>query len=192
MCSPFLRHSPIDEWGNKDGAFLLHQDVSVPLTRRSALLTAAGWPLLVAAGRKNATIDLDGRRISIDYDALTLGTARFGRTLAPFGKVWRFGEEAPRITVNAYTLTVLFELLPGSYSLFAIPHPDHWTLIPSTATSGRVYNPSKDVGRFDVPVKTLPAPIRQLTFTLTRQVSNVARLNISIDQALVSTDLKVL
>jgi hypothetical protein len=142
--------------------------------------------------RANAAIDLGGRKISIDYDPVALNGRQLGKALAPFGKVWRLGAQAPVITVNAYTLTVMFELLPGTYRLFVIPHPDKWTLIPSTATSGSVYEPSKDVGRFDVPVKPLSEPVQQLTIALARQASNVARLSMSIGRASVSTDLKML
>lgn len=150
-------------------------------------------PILGAeTSRTNAAIDLDGRKISIEYDPVALNGRQFGKTIAPFGKMWRFGSEAPILTVNAYTLTVLFELLPGSYRLFVIPHPDRWTLIPSTSTAGNVYEASKDVGRFDVPVKPLSNPVEQLTVALTRQASNVARLGISIGHTSVSTDLKLL
>lgn len=162
------------------------------MTRRSALFLAAASPLLAADARHKIEIDLDGRKISIEYEAVQLAGRRFGRTLAPYGKIWRFGSEAPRVTVTAYTLTVLFELLPGTYPLFVIPHPDKWILIPSTANDGKTYSPSKDVGRLDVPVKKLDEPVQQLTFALTRQASNVARLNISIDRAAISTELKVL
>ncbi len=163
------------------------------MTRRSALLLAASSPLFSAATeREKAAIDLDGRKISIEYERVRLEGRRFGRTLAPYGKVWRFGSEAPSITVTAYTLTVLFELLPSTYRLFVIPHPEKWILIPSTATDGKTYVPSKDVGRLELPVRKLAQPVQQLTFGLARQASNVARLSIEIDRASVSTDLKML
>jgi Protein of unknown function (DUF2911) len=167
--------------------------VSSQFSRRSLFWTAfAASALSAQLERAKAAIDLDGRKISIDYDPVPLNGKQYGKTLAPFGRVWRLGSEAPVIAVNAYTLTVMFELLPGAYRLFVIPHPDKWTLIPSTATSGNVYEPSKDVGRFDVPVKPLSEPVQQLTIALARQASNVARLSISIGRALVSTDLKML
>ena len=167
--------------------------MSAHITRRAALLLAAASPLLAgAAERRTAEIDLDGRKISIQYDAIRLNGRRFGRNLAPYGKVWRFGSEAPRITVTAYTLTALFELLPGSYSLFVVPHPDKWTLMPSTATDGKTYSPSKNIGRLELPVQKLSEPVQQLTFAFTRQASNVTQLRISIDRASVSTELKVL
>lgn len=167
--------------------------MKVQISRRYLLSTIAAAPVFAAEpGRLKAEINLDGREISISYDAVQLGGRQFGKTLAPFGKIWRLGSEAPVITVNAYTLTVMFELLPGAYRLFAIPHPDKWTLIPSTASNGKLYEPSKDVGRFDVPMKPLKEPARQLTIALAREASNVARLNIAIDRASVSTDLKML
>lgn len=167
--------------------------MSSQISRRSLFWTPfAASALFSQPARANAAIDLGGRKISINYDRIPLNGRQLGKTLAPFGKVWRLGAEAPIITVNAYTLTVMFELLPGSYRLFVIPHPNRWTLIPSTATSGSIYEPSADVGRFDVPVKPLSEPAQHLTIALARQASNVARLSMSIGRASVSTDLKML
>jgi hypothetical protein len=166
--------------------------VSAQMTRRCLLSLAASAAICPAQARTKTEIDLDGRKISIEYDAVRLNGRQFGKTLAPFGRVWRFGSEAPTITVTAYTLTIMFELLPGTYRLFAIPQPEKWTIIPSTATNGKTYDPSKDVGRFDVPVKPLSKPVEQLTMALTRQASNVARLSILIGRASIFTELKVL
>lgn len=162
------------------------------MTRRCLLSLAASAVVCPAEARTKTEIDLEGRKISVEYDVVLLNGRQFGRTLAPFGKIWRFGSEAPTITVTAYTLTVMFELLPGAYRLFAIPQREQWTLIPSTATSGKTYETSQDVGRFDVPVKRLSKPVDQLTMALTREASNVARLTISIDHASISTELKML
>ena len=171
--------------------------MTLGITRRTALLGSAAAALgavpQISGEARKAEINLNGRTISIDYTGVRTDGRTFGKTLAPFGKVWAFGSGAPpRITVNAYTLTELFELLPGAYSLYVIPRPDKWTLIPNTGKGAKGYDPSKDVGHLDLPVKPLRAPVQELTFTLAREASNVTRLSISFASASVSTVLKVL
>ncbi|MBV8549895.1 MAG: DUF2911 domain-containing protein [Acidobacteriaceae bacterium] len=177
----------------------LKGEVKLGITRRTALLWwgaisfAASTPQAPGTTTRRAEINLDGRTISIDYTALSLSGRRFGRTIAPFGKVWAFGPGTPpQLTVNAYTLTELFELLPGTYSLYVIPYPDTWLLLPNQGKKGDHYHQAKDVGRLRLPVKPLPSAGDQLRFALTCLAANIARLDISFAGASVSTTLKVM
>ncbi len=117
--------------------------------------------------------------------------------MAPYGKVWRLGaDEATKITVSAYTLFPTgLEMLPGSYSLFAIPNPDKWTLIVNKVADqwgAFKYDQSQDLGRLDLPVRTATPPIEEFTITLEKLETNLARLRMAWDTAVVSTSLKVL
>lgn len=146
---------------------------------------------------ETASIDLDGKKISITYGRPSLKGRHVGEEVAPNGKVWRLGaDEATKITVTANTVVsgASFELLPGSYSLFAIPGPDKWTLIVNKVADqwgAFKYDQSQDLGRVDLPVKQLASPVEEFTIKLDKEGSNTARLTLEWDKASVSTTLKV-
>jgi hypothetical protein len=177
------------------------------MTRRSAILFTAFSSLVASAAARQGgnrasphetvSIDLNGRKITISYGRPYLKGRHLGDPMAPYGQVWRLGaDEATKVTVTAYTIIPKgFELLPGSYALFAILQPDHWTMIVNKDADqwgAFSYNSKDDVGRFDLPVKHLSQPVEQFTITLDKAASNVARATFAWDRASVSTDLKVL
>lgn len=176
------------------------------MTRRFAIMLSAAAPLTAYSALQNqdkrasphetVSVDLDGKKITIAYGRPYLKGREVGKEVAPYGEVWRLGaDEATKITVTAYTtITNAFELLPGSYSLFAIPRPDKWTVIVNKVADqwgAFNYKQSEDLGRFDLDVKALSTPVEQFTITLKKQSSNVAELTLAWGKASVSTTLKV-
>ena len=175
------------------------------MTRRAALslpvlLSASGLALAFQGSRnrvsphETVSIDLDGKKIEISYGRPSL-KGRDIRTLAPYGQVWRLGaDEATKLTVSAKaTLGGTVSLAPGSYSLFAIPGPAKWTLIVNkTANQWGAfdYEQSADLGRIDLPVKTLSSPVEQFTIKLTKQSERAADLVLSWGKESITTSLK--
>lgn len=150
-----------------------------------------------ASPHETVSVDLDGKKITISYGRPYLKGRHVGDQVAPYGKVWRLGaDEATKITVTAYTVIQnAFELMPGSYSMFAIPDPDKWTMIINKVADqwgAFNYDKSQDLGRFDLKVNPLSTPVEQFTITLKKEASNTARLTLAWDKASVSTTLKVL
>jgi hypothetical protein len=84
------------------------------------------------------------------------GREIFGK-LVPFGQVWRLGaNEATEITITKDILINTVLVKAGTYSMFAIPNQDKWTLIINSDVGiwgAYNYAPKLDVLRFDVPVK---------------------------------------
>lgn len=89
--------------------------------------------------------------------------------LEQYGNVWRFG-------ANENTEIRFFEkatiggkkIKAGTYSLFAIPNKDVWTIILNKQTDkwgAFTYDASKDVVRVNVPVKALSKPIEYFSIT---------------------------
>ncbi len=180
----------------------------LPLTRRSAFKQAfaaclAVSPLAFAQERKRisphetVSKDLNGKTLTITYGRPSLKGRKMLGGENPYGKVWRLGaDEATKITVNNYTVIPgAFELLPGSYSLFAIPYPDHWTMI-ANKVAGQwgafKYDPSQDVGRFNVKVQHLSTPVEEFTITLNNEASNEVKATFAWGDASVSTTFKFL
>lgn len=115
----------------------------------------------------------------------------------PYGQVWRLGaDEATKLTVNSRTMTAGdFVLQPGSYSLFAIPNPDHWTMIVNKVADqwgAFTYDHTQDIGRFDLKVKHLTTPVEEFTITLSKGASSIVLATFAWGDASVTTRFKFL
>jgi hypothetical protein len=176
------------------------------VTRRSALKQAfaicmAASPLAFAQEPKRVSphetvsVDLNGKTISITYGRPSLKDRKMLGGENPYGQVWRLGaDEATKLTVSAKTMVDDLELAPGSYSLFAIPYPDRWTMIVNKVAvqwGAFKYQQTEDLGRFDLKVKHLSSPVEEFTITLTKEGSNTALATFAWGDASVSTTFKV-
>ena len=82
-----------------------------------------------------ASVDLGGTKITIDYSSPRLKGRHVGGEVATFGKVWRLGANESTTFVTTGNVTVGGKTVPaGSYTMFAIPDKDKWTLIISKKT----------------------------------------------------------
>ncbi len=85
------------------------------------------------------------------------GREIFGSELAPYGKVWRLGaNEATEITTTENIKIAGKTLKAGTYSMFAIPEKDEWTVIFNSVLGqwgAYDYDASQDVLRLEVPVR---------------------------------------
>lgn len=85
------------------------------------------------------------------------GREIFGSELAPYGKVWRLGaNEATEITTTKNIKVGGKTLKTGTYSLFAIPKKDEWTVIFNSGLGqwgAYDYDESEDVLRLEVPIQ---------------------------------------
>ena len=145
---------------------------------------------------ETTSIDLDGKKISITYGRPSLKGRKMLGEENPYGKVWRLGaDEATKITVNSNTvINGALELPPGSYSLFAIPYADHWTMIVNKVADqwgAFKYEQSEDLGRFDLKTKHLDSPVEEFKITLTKEGNNVAQATFAWGDTSVSTTLKM-
>jgi Protein of unknown function (DUF2911) len=117
-----------------------------------------------------ATLDLGGgKSITIDYSSPRAKGRKLGAEIAPFGEVWRVGANEATTFVNTAEVTVGGAAVPaGSYTLFAIPSQNNWTLIISKTTGewGTNYSgPTNDLARVEMKVSTLPAPVENFTIS---------------------------
>ena len=85
------------------------------------------------------------------------GREIFGSELVPYGKVWRLGaNEATEITLTEGIEVGGKQLEAGTYSMYAIPQKDKWTIIFSSMLGewgAYNYDESKDVLRVEAPVE---------------------------------------
>lgn len=165
---------------------------AVHMRRAALVLTAA---LLTACGGEPGcwTTDTPGqlanRPSPLDSTLVTLGegTAKvcYGRPsargrevmggLVPYGQIWRFGaNEATTVHLPFPARIGEVQVEPGSYTLYAVPGEDAWTITVNGALE-RWGIPvdeavaAQDLGSFTVPVEMLDDPVE--TFTMTFQAT---------------------
>ena len=89
--------------------------------------------------------------------------------LEAYGKVWRLGaDEATEITFDKGVVFGGRQVSAGTYTLFAIPEKDEWTIILNKELhqwGAFKYDQSKDLLRVKVHAKHLDNVVEQLTIT---------------------------
>ncbi len=123
------------------------------------------------------------------------GRIIFGN-LVPYGRVWRMGaNEATEITLTR-DMQINGQLVrAGTYSLFAIPEQDKWTIIINAETGlwgSYNYNEKLDVMRFDVQVANTGKLIYEALQMKFDQKNELANLLINWDNVQISIPFKFL
>lgn len=116
----------------------------------------------------NASCDLGGgKSITVDYSSPRMDGRKIYGGLVPYGEVWRAGANKATTFVTTTDLKVGGKDVPaGSYTIFAIPNADKWTLIISKKTGewGIPYpGADSDFVRLDMKSSSLPSPVENFT-----------------------------
>ena len=115
-----------------------------------------------------ATCDLGGgKTLTVDYSSPRVRGRKIFGEHEPYGKVWRAGANEATTFVTTADLMVGGAHVPtGSYTIFAIPNPDKWTLIISKKIGewGTDYpGPENDLARVDMKASKLPSLVENFT-----------------------------
>jgi len=117
-----------------------------------------------------------GKTITVDYSSPRMKGRKIYGGLVPYGQVWRTGANEATTFVTGADLIVGGKAVPaGSYTLFAIPNEDKWTLIVSKKTGewGIPYpGEGNDLVRVDMKVEKLPAPLENFTISFAQTGGN--------------------
>jgi hypothetical protein len=109
----------------------------------------------------------DGKTITVDYSSPRMKARKIYGGLVPYGQVWRVGANEATTFVTTSDVIVGGKTVPaGSYTLFAIPNPDKWTLIISKKTGewGIPYpGEAEDFARVDMKVSKLPSAVENFS-----------------------------
>jgi hypothetical protein len=109
----------------------------------------------------------EGKTIAVDYSSPRAKGRKIYGGLVPYGEVWRAGANEATTLVTTADLMVGGQHVPaGSYTIFAIPNQDKWTLVISKKTGewGIPYpGADKDLVRVDMKVSALPAAVENFT-----------------------------
>jgi hypothetical protein len=122
-----------------------------------------------------------GKSVTIDYASPRAKGRKIYGELVPFGQVWRTGANEATTLLTPVDLTIGGAAVPaGSYTIFAVPNKDKWTLIISKKTGewGTDYpGQANDLVRVDMKVSALPSPVENFTISFEKAGSG-ANLNI--------------
>lgn len=110
-----------------------------------------------------------GATITVDYSSPKVKGRKIFGALVPYGQEWRLGANEATTFVTSADVSVGGTKVPaGSYTLFAVPDADKWTLVISKKTGewGVPY-PGKDSDFARVEMKTskLSAPMENFTIS---------------------------
>ena len=114
------------------------------------------------AAKASCALD-DGKTITVDYSSPRAKGRKIFGGLVPYGEVWRAGANEATTFVTTTDLMVGASHVPaGSYTIFAIPNKDKWTLIISKKTGewGTAYpGADSDLVRVDMKVSVIPTAV---------------------------------
>src|ERR1700682_640393 len=109
----------------------------------------------------------DGKTITVDYSSPRAKGRKIFGGLVPYGEVWRAGANEATTFVTTTDLMVGSSHVPaGSYTIFAIPNKDKWSLVISKKTGewGTAYpGTENDLARIDMKVSQTSSPVENFT-----------------------------
>ncbi len=113
--------------------------------------------------------------INVDYSSPRAKGRKIFGALVPYGQEWRLGaNEATTFVVSSDVMVGGTKVPAGSYTLFAVPNADKWTLVISKKTGewGVPY-PGKDsdFARVDMKTSTLSAHMENFTISFDKSGS---------------------
>ena len=146
----------------------------------AALMAALGSAQVDKASRPSppATASCalaDGKTITVDYSSPRAKGRKIFGGLVPYGEVWRAGANEATTFVTTANLMVGGTHVPaGSYTIFAIPNKDKWTLVISKKIGewGSPYpGASEDLARIDMKASALPSAVDNFTIAFDKVAS---------------------
>jgi hypothetical protein len=127
-----------------------------------------------ASPHESVSATIDGAEMTITYGRPSLrGRAIFG-ALVPYGRVWCPGaDEATTLDSTRAVQIGALAVPSGPHTIWMLPTASAWTLVVSKEPSGfhTRYHESEDLGRVELRVRTLPAPVEMLTFAVDKEPS---------------------
>ncbi len=118
----------------------------------------------------------DGKTIKTDYSSPRAKGRKIFGGLVPYGEVWRLGANEATTFVTDANLTAGGKEIPaGSYTIFAVPAQEKWTLIINKKTGewGIPYKyESDELGRVDMKTSALSSPMEDFTISYDQKGSS--------------------
>ena len=108
-----------------------------------------------------------GKTVTVDYSSPRMKGRKIFGALVPYNEVWRAGANEATTLVTTTNVNVGGKDVPaGSYTIFAVPSPDKWTLVISKKTGewGIPYpGEGEDLARADMQAGKTSSPVENFT-----------------------------
>jgi hypothetical protein len=128
-----------------------------------------------------ATVELSGKQITIDYSAPSMRGRKIFGGLLPYDHWWRTGANAATTLTTPIDLKIGTATVPaGTYTLYSLPSETTWKLIINKQTKqwGTVYNESQDLARVDMQKNPLPDPQEKMSISFENTQGNRTQLHV--------------
>ena len=129
-----------------------------------------------------ASVTLDGKLITIDYNTPFMRGRKIMGGLVPYDKVWRTGANPATTLKTAVDLKIGDLTVPaGTYTIYSLPSETTWKLIINKQTKqwGTVYNEDQDLGRIDMMKGATPsAPVEQFAIKFEKTTGKRTQLHL--------------
>ena len=107
---------------------------------------------------------VDGKTVSIHYNAPSMRGRKIMGGLVPYGQVWRTGANEATTLITPVALRIGTADVPaGQYTLWTLPSESTWKLIINKQTGqwGTEYNADQDLVRVDMQKSSTSQPVEQ-------------------------------
>lgn len=136
---------------------------------------------------------INGKNVTIEYGRPYKKEREIFGGLVPLGEVWRTGaDEATTLATDGDLMVGTLHVPAGEYSLFTIPGESAWTLIVNKTAEqwgAFSYDASQDLGRAEMTVSALSAPVEQFTIAIEPTNGSEGVLKMTWDQTEASIGL---
>jgi hypothetical protein len=136
----------------------------------------------LASPAAQASVTLDGKSVTIDYNAPSMRGRKIMGGLVPYGQVWRTGANPATTLKTAVNLKIGDLTVPaGTYTIYSVPSETTWKLIINKQTGqwGTVYNQDQDLGRTDMMTGPKPAaPVEQFAIKFEKTSGKTTQLHL--------------
>ena len=115
------------------------------------------------------SMKVGGQDVTIEYNAPSARGRKVEGGLIPYGEVWRLGaDSATTLTTNTNLKIGNLAVPKGVYTLYIAASESGWKLVVNKQTGqwGTEYNQPQDLGRVDMKLTKLSAPVETLKITL--------------------------
>jgi len=138
-----------------------------------------------ASPHETVSADVGGAKISITYGRPYMKGRRIAGGLIPYTSVWRTGaDEATTLTTDKMLMFGSLHVPAGSVTLWTqATEEGAWQLIVSKETGqwGTAYKAENDLGRVNMTLETLTAPVEQFTIAIQAGTGKSGRLVMTWD-----------
>ncbi len=117
----------------------------------------------------DTSVTLGGTTITIEYNAPSVRGRKVEGGLVPYEQVWRLGaDSATTLTTTADVTIGTLKVPKGAHTLYVAASEGGWKLVVNNQTGqwGTVYKADQDLGRTDLKLTKLSAPVEKLSIAL--------------------------